>query len=82
MVEIGQFVRDTVAGATGEVVAKTFWKYGCIRVTVQPRKLKNSAPVDTFTVDEPQLEVVEGTSQGDVTPTHGDRDDASAVERN
>ncbi len=75
-VKLGQRVRDTLSGQEGTAVARTEWLYGCVRITVQPEGSKNGRPYDLFTVDEPQVEVVEGSkSAPKARPRHGPRDD-------
>lgn len=58
--ELGDIAKDRITGFTGVVVAKTFWINGCIRLTLQPQKLKkgDGSPIDNQTFDCEQLEVV------------------------
>lgn len=54
-------VRGKFTGATGTVVAITYWIDGSISYTVQPKRLTNGgSPVNIFTVREYYLEKVEG----------------------
>jgi hypothetical protein len=57
-IELGDRVKDKISGLKGIAVAITQWLYGCRRVTIQPEELKDGKPVDNFTADEPQLDVV------------------------
>jgi hypothetical protein len=58
-VKLGDRVRDELTGLTGIVVCISDWLWGCRRVIIQPREIKDGKPVDTFSVDEPQLTVLE-----------------------
>ena len=71
-VELGDRVRDRITGLEGIAVARTSWLYGCERITIQPERLKDGKPLDTYTVDEPQIEVLkEGVAKRQPVPTHG-----------
>lgn len=59
MIELGSKVKDTVTGLVGIATARTEWLNGCARVTIQPQELKDGRPVEGYTVDEPQIEVLE-----------------------
>lgn len=61
MIELGQEVRDVLTGASGTVIARSEYLHGCVRVSVQPREVKDGMPGEWFTVDEPQLEIVADT---------------------
>lgn len=57
-IQIGDEVRDRISGFRGIVIARTEWFNGCMRLTVQTKKLgADGKPVDV-TLDEPQLELV------------------------
>jgi hypothetical protein len=43
---------------TGIAIGMTTWMYGCRRIVVQPEESKDGKPVDTFCVDEPQLDIM------------------------
>ncbi len=58
MVNLGDKVTDRVSGLTGIVVARTEWMYGCVRCLVQPQEVKDGKPVESTSVDEPQLDVL------------------------
>lgn len=67
--DLGDLCRDRVTGFEGIVVAITCWLNGCIRVTLQPRKLKeNGEHPETVTFDQHQVELV---SAGVVEPFLG-----------
>lgn len=59
MVQLGGRVRDRISGLEGIVVGITDWLYQCRRPIVQPTALKDGAPADAVSFDEPQLEVIE-----------------------
>lgn len=74
-IALGDKVRDTLSGLEGTVVARTEWLYGCVRITIQPEGNKDGKAYETYTVDEPQLTVMETTTQPPATPRHGNRPD-------
>lgn len=74
-IKLGQKVRDIISGNEGMVVARTEWLHGCVRITVQPEGSKDGCPYDHFTVDEPQLTVVNAKAAPKVAPSHGPRED-------
>lgn len=55
---LGDKVKDRVTGLVGIVMAKTYWTNGCVRVLVQPLRVKEDKLAATETIDEPQLDVV------------------------
>ncbi len=58
-VELGDKVRDKVAGFTGIAVCCHTYLEGCNRISVQPPVDKDGKLPDSCTFDEPQLEVLE-----------------------
>ena len=91
MVDLGDRVKDKISGLKGVVVARCEWLYGCTRLTIQPEDVKNGKPVDTYCLDEPQLEIIKKKviDQSEYTNgksknnrTHGGRDDSIAMRRN
>lgn len=56
---LGDRVKDPITGCTGIVVCVTTWLHGCIRIGVQPEKLKDGRPVDDRYFDQSQLVLVE-----------------------
>jgi len=66
-VKLGIRVRDNITGLTGIAVARTEWLHGCARVTIQPEELKDGKPVESYTVDEQQVELVK-TEKRRVSP--------------
>jgi len=82
MINLGDTVKDKISGYKGIVIAITAWLHGCKRVTVQSQKLKDGKPLDNFTFDEPQLEVLKTTGPKDPPMRGGGRDDSVALTRN
>jgi hypothetical protein len=64
VINLGDDVRDTITGCTGIATGRTEWLYGCVRIGVQPRVLKEKepVPVDLQWFDEAQLVVVEASA--------------------
>lgn len=84
-VGLGQRVRDRISGLEGVVIARTEWLYGCARITVQPQDTKDGKPAETYTLDEPQIEILGDDFVPDAVAAraaapeqgrHGDRPDA------
>lgn len=57
-IKCGDLARDTITGFEGIVVARTEWLNKCVRLTIQPRELKDGKPVENHTFDEEQVELV------------------------
>ncbi len=59
-IELGDVAKDKISGFEGVVVAITEWLHACKRITLQPKDIqeKTGQPVDNFTFDLPQLEMV------------------------
>lgn len=68
-IKVGDEVRDTITGFSGVVVCRSEWMFGCVRITVQPRELKDGKPVDYVSFDEDQLEVLSASKQKEVPVT-------------
>lgn len=58
MVKLGDEVKEIITGFSGIAVAKCEWLNGCVRVTVQPRRLDAGKVVSSETFDQEQLSVV------------------------
>jgi hypothetical protein len=84
-ISLGDRVVDKITGFSGIVVSRTEWLYGCVRLSVQPEKLRlEGKPVDAQVFDEPQLELVQTevvSQKTDEPRTYGERDDATALRR-
>lgn len=57
-VELGDRVKDTISGLVGIAVAKTEWLNHCVRVAIQPEKVKDGKPAESVYLDIEQLVVV------------------------
>ncbi len=75
-VELGQKVRDKLTGLEGTAIGRTEWLYGCVRITIQPKGVKDGKPFDAWVTDEPQCEVLDNKKAPKAKPRHGPRPDA------
>jgi len=82
-VNLGDIAEDIVTGFKGTVVAVTNWLNGCQRVTLQPNELKDGKPVESYTFDVEQIQVITAGKHkiNKPAPTGGDRDDRAALRR-
>jgi len=72
MVRLGDQVSDRLTGLTGTVTSRAEWLYGCVRVAVQPRELKDGQPVNEQWFDEERVEVTTaGVEQPKTAPATG-----------
>jgi hypothetical protein len=71
MIKLGDEARDTISGFKGQVIAITEWLYGCRRISIQPRELKDHKPVESYTFDEAQVELVAPLTPPATTRTNG-----------
>ena len=55
---LGDRVTDKISGITGIVVGKTYWLYGCCRLTISPESNDSGKMIDSICVDEPQANIV------------------------
>lgn len=59
-ITLGDLARCTITGFEGVVIAETRWLNNCVRLTLQPKKLKeDGSPILSETIDLIQLELVE-----------------------
>lgn len=61
--KLGDEVKDTITGLVGVVMVRSQWYNGCITYGVQPKELKDGAPQERQSFDEPQLEMVKAEKQ-------------------
>jgi hypothetical protein len=54
-VKLGQTYTDSITGFSGVAVAKTEFLHGCVRVSIQPKELREGKPIDPQVFDEQQL---------------------------
>lgn len=71
----GMVVKDELTGLEGTVVCITHWLHGCVRVTIQPKDVKDGKPAEGYTFDEPQAVIVNAEAPFVPAPRHGDRPD-------
>lgn len=57
-IKLGDEVRDTISGYQGIVTAVSEFLNGCVRCGIQSQKLHEGKPIETYWIDEPQLELV------------------------
>lgn len=74
MVKLGDRVKDNITGFEGIAVARTEFLYGCVRVCVQPGKLKDGKTIDAEWFDEQRLDVKSAAKTGGPGPVPPDRD--------
>lgn len=80
-IELGDKVVDTVTDFKGIVVCITYWLNGCRRIGIQSKDRKDGLPVDIFTADEHQVELIQASSHNPDRGTGGPRDDRAAQRR-
>ena len=57
-IQLGQEVKDRISGLQGIVTSITTFLYGCRRVGITPREIKDGKPMEDCVIDEPQLEII------------------------
>lgn len=72
-IQLGDVAKDSITGFAGVVVARTEWLNGCWRISLQPQGMKDGKPVDSFTFDVEQLELVEARGHQAKKETGGPR---------
>ena len=60
-IKLGQKLRDTISGFEGIAICRTEWLNGCFRVSLQGRVDKDGKLPESYTFDEPQLEIIANT---------------------
>lgn len=58
-IELGTVVKDRITGFSGVAIARTLWLFGCDRILVQPKDVKDGKIVEAQAFDEMQLELVD-----------------------
>jgi hypothetical protein len=71
--QLGDLVKDTITGFSGVVTCKSEWLNGCVRLTLQPVKMKDGKPVESITFDVEQLVLVKAAKANRGLPSGGDR---------
>jgi hypothetical protein len=54
-IKLGSVVTDSITGFKGIAVSRTEYIYGCSRVGVQPKEIKDGTPIAAQFFDELQL---------------------------
>ena len=57
-INLGDYIKDPISGLKGIAVARTIWLWGCIRISIQPKNVKDGKPADEVWFDENRLEVI------------------------
>ena len=60
--KLGDLAKDGITGFTGIVVCRSEWLNGCVRLTLQPKALKDGRPVEQETFDIEQLQSAHGSA--------------------
>lgn len=58
MIQLGNHVRDSLTGFSGVATARTEWLYGCARICIEPRELRDGKPIEAQWFDEQRVEVL------------------------
>jgi len=56
-VELGDLVVDTITGFEGIAIGRATYMYGCSRIGIQPRNLKDGEPIEDQWFDDQRVEV-------------------------
>jgi hypothetical protein len=70
-IKLGDLGKDKVSGYKGICISITEWLNGCRRVSLQSRELKDGKPIDFFSFDIEQVEVVKADAMNMLTHTGG-----------
>lgn len=58
MVQLGDLARDTITDFEGIAVARSEWLWGCVRIGVQNKQMKDGKPVEETWFDENRLFII------------------------
>lgn len=56
MVKLGDKVTDSLSGFEGIATSRTEFLYGCVRIFVEPKELKDGKPIEGQYFDEQRLD--------------------------
>jgi hypothetical protein len=73
--KLGDTIKDTITGFAGVCTSRHEYLNGCVRLTLQPREIKDGKPVDCQTFDIEQLALVKSAAPKQVTPSGGPHDE-------
>jgi len=71
MIELGNKVRDKVSGLEGIAVSRLEHLNGCVQYSVTSKLKKGETEINTWNIDEPNLEVVSKGVKIKKKPTGG-----------
>ena len=57
-IELGDVVKHKYSGVVGTAVCRSTYLSGCDRITIQPKVKKDGSLGDSYSFDEPEIEVV------------------------
>lgn len=57
-INVGDRARDRITKLEGIVISRTEWLFGCVRLGIQPEGCKDGKPLDAWTFDEAQCELM------------------------
>jgi hypothetical protein len=75
--KLGDIAKDTLTDFQGTIVARHEYLNGCVRLSIQPRELKDGKPVDATTFDIEQLALVSTGAPRTVLPKGGPHNEPS-----
>ena len=61
-IKLGQKARDRVTGLTGIINGKAIWLNGCVRWSIQPPVDKEGKVLESYWIDEQQIEILDPVS--------------------
>ena len=70
-ITLGSTVKDSITGFTGIAVGEYKYLNGCVRINIQPTKLKDGKSIESETFDIEQLELVDKPKKKEVEPSGG-----------
>jgi len=59
MIALGSTVKDMISGFEGVAIARSEWLYGCNRIIVESKTLKDGKPTDGQWFDEQRIKTIE-----------------------
>lgn len=68
---LGDKLRDKITGFEGIAVGRHQWINNCNTYSIKPQMLKDGAPQDSHSFDEPQLDLVEEKAIPDINRKTG-----------
>jgi len=58
-IELGDNVKHIYTGVNGVAVSRTTYLSGCDRIAIQPKVKKDGTLPDSYSFDEPEIDVIE-----------------------